>query len=92
MKVITPKVKERLSSKLVAEIWRMYDEGYSNVNKDDYQFINLISENSKCKIIMKQEEPQVLVSKIIDESIDSDLEIWIIDDGIVQTMLFSDEY
>lgn len=92
MKVITPKVKERLSSKLVAEIWRMYDEGYSNVNKDDYQFIDLIADNSKCKIIMKQGQPQAFKSKWIDESIIFNMKIWIIEDGTVQTMLFSDEY
>lgn len=90
MRVITPAVKKELPSSLIKNIWNFYDEGYKGINLDDYQFFTIQTDSQKTTLKMWQEVPPVFKIKSIPPF--RDMEVWIINDGNVLTMLFPRDY
>lgn len=90
MRVITPAIKRKLPSLFIKIIWDFYDEGYINVESDDYQYFKIYDENGTNKLKMWQEFPNIMKIKSIPPF--KDMEVWIISDGKTETMLFPDEY
>lgn len=90
MRVITPAIKRKLPSLLIKIIWDFYDEGYINVELDDYQYFKIYDENSTNKLKMWQEFPHVMKIKSISQF--EECEVWIINDGKLETMMFPEDY
>lgn len=90
MRVLTQSIKNKLPMSLIEDIWDFYDEGYINVELDDYQYFKIYDENGINKLKMWQEVPPVFKIKSIPHF--EECEVWIINDGHVITMLFPEEY
>lgn len=90
MRVMTQSIKNKLPKSLIEDIWDFYDEGYINVELDDYQYFKIYDENGANKLKMWQEFPDVMKIKSIPQFEEG--EVWIINDGTSETMIFPDEY
>lgn len=88
--MITKSVRNSLDSELIKLIWDNYDEGYINVKSDGYQYFKIYDEAGSTKLKMWQEFPDVMKIKPIPHA--KPCEVWIINDGHVETMLLPEEY
>lgn len=90
MRVMTQSIKNKLPKSLIEDIWDFYDEGYINVELDDYQYFTLQTDNKKTTLKMWQEIPPVFKIKPIPHF--EECEVWIINDSNTETMMFPSEY
>lgn len=90
MRVITKNIKNNLPIHLIRLIWDFYDESYDSIERDDYQFFQIESIDNHTLLKMWQEEPPAKKIKVVPRF--DDIEVWIIDDGNVTTMLFPEDY
>lgn len=90
MRVITRSVKEKLPEKLVNIIWDFHEQAYYGIEKDEYQFAKVATSEGTTTLRMWQEVPPSIKMKIIPYF--DAVEVWIIKDDDVETMLLSDDY
>lgn len=90
MRYLSKGIKRYLSSDYINILWSFYDEGYQNVPFDDYQFFKIENNEGLTTLKMWQEVPQAIKIKSIPTH--EECEIWIINDGNVETMMLSEEY
>lgn len=94
-KIVTKNIKQKLPVDLINLIWSFYDEGYLEIEKDDYQYVKIqnndkAGDSTSSVMTMWQEFPPVIKKSTVSFGIDC--EIWIINDGNVVTMLLPEEY